>query len=108
MTKSIMELGSLIQGFKFICQTEGKSAKTIDWYSDFLSRFHRFLERSNMPTNITKIDKNHVREFIRYLQTEAKTPRKLTPLTGATIQGYVRSLKALFSWAILNVCKCRS
>ena len=99
MTSSSMELGSLIQGFKFTCQTEGKSPKTIEWYFDFLNRFHRFLERSDMPTNICEIDKNHIREFIRYLQTEARTPRKLTPLSGATVQGYVRSLKALFSWA---------
>ena len=42
MKNSTMELGSMIQGFKFTCQTEGKSSKTIEWYSNFLGRFHRF------------------------------------------------------------------
>jgi site-specific recombinase XerD len=99
MNKSSAELRSLIQGFKFTCQTEGKSAKTIEWYSSFLDRFCRFLERSNLPTDLNHIDRNHVREFIRYLQTEARTPYKPRPLSGATVQGYVRTLKAFFSWA---------
>jgi integrase/recombinase XerD len=38
--------------------------------------------------------------FIRFLQIEAKNPRNGEPLSGATVQGYVRTLKAFFSWAV--------
>ena len=93
MKNSSTELGSLIQGFKFTCETECKSPKTVEWYCDFLGRFHRFLQQSKMPTAVSQIDKNHIRGFIRYLQTKARTPRKLTPLSGTTVQGYVRTLK---------------
>jgi integrase/recombinase XerD len=34
------------------------------------------------------------------LQTEARTPRKGTLLSGHTVQGYVRALKSFFSWIV--------
>ena len=96
---SVLDLQNLIQGFKLSCQTESKSPKTIEWYTGFLNRFYDFLERNNLPTDVSQINWNHVREFIRYLQIEARTPHKEKPLSGATVQGYVRTLKAFFSWA---------
>ena len=100
MKGNTLEIESLIQGFKMSCQTEGKSPKTIEWYTSFLERFLQFLSSKGYPTGINQIDKNHVREFIRYLQVEAKTPHGGKPLSEATVQGYVRTLKAFFSWAI--------
>jgi integrase/recombinase XerD len=64
-----------------------------------MTRFRRFLESEELPTDLSSITKTHIREFILYLQTKAKTPYGEKPLSGATIQGYVRSLKAFFSWA---------
>ena len=98
MKTSTLELENLIQGFKLTCQTEGKSPKTIEWYTCFLERYLQFLKLINYPTVIDRIDKNHIREFIRYLQTEASTPHGNNPLSPATVQGYVRTLKAFFSW----------
>jgi len=99
MNSNILELQNLIEGFQLSCQTEGKSSKTIDWYTCFLTKFRQFLEAKQLPTDLSHINKTHIREFILYLQTEAKTPRSERPLSGATIQGYVRTLKAFFSWA---------
>jgi integrase/recombinase XerD len=99
METSASELGNLIQGFILSCQTECKSPRTVEWYTSFLGRFHRFLERSNRPTNVSCLDRSHIREFIRYLQAEARVPHTGTPLSTATIQGYIRVLKAFFSWA---------
>jgi len=99
MKTSILELTNLIEGFQLSCQTEGKSPITIEWYTAFLNRFRLFLESTKLPTEITSITKNHVKQFILYLQNEAKTPHVGKPLSGATIQGYVRTLKAFFSWA---------
>ena len=99
MNSNILELQNLIEGFRLSCQTEGKSPKTIEWYFSFLTRFRHFLQVNQLPTELCQIKKDQIREFIRYLQIEAKTPRSGRPLSGATVQGYVRTLKAFFSWA---------
>ena len=99
MKTSVLELGNLIQGFKLSCQTEGLSPKTTEWYISFLLRFLRFLEQSGLPTRLDRLNKNHIRQFILHLQQEARTPHTNKPLSGATVQGYVRALKAFFAWA---------
>ena len=98
MESSVLELKTLIEGFKLSCQTEGKSPRTIEWYGSFLTRFYHFLNSNGLPTSLGLIGKQHVRAFIHYLQTEAKTPYCGKPLSPFTIQGYVRSLKSFFSW----------
>jgi len=99
MKSNILVMQNLIDGFKFSCQTEGKSAVTVEWYVCFLNRFRFFLEAHHLPNTLNQIDKNHVKAFIRYLQSEAKNRHDGKPLSGATVQGYVRTLKAFFSWA---------
>ena len=98
MKTSVLELANLIQGFKLSCQTEGKSPKTTEWYTSFLERFRRFLEQSGLPTRVDWVDRDCVRRFILYLKQEARAPRTDRPLSAATIQGYVRTLKAFFAW----------
>ncbi|GAH01677.1 unnamed protein product, partial [marine sediment metagenome] len=98
MKASVLDLENLIQGFKLSCQTEGLSPKTTEWYISFVSRFVRFLQSRDFPTNLESIRKAHIRDFIRYLQVEARTPYSDKPLSPATVQGYVRSLKAFFAW----------
>ncbi len=100
MKNSVLELGNLIQGFKLCCQTEGKSPKTIEWYTTFLRRFLAFLGSRNYPADAAKINKEHIRAFILYLQKEARTPRSKKPLSPATVQGYVRTMKSFFSWVV--------
>jgi len=97
METSKLTIENLMQGFKLTCQTEGKSPKTIEWYTGFLERFRQYLIMKDYPNVTDQIDKIHIREFIRYLQTEACTPHGNKPLSPATIQGYVRTLKAFFS-----------
>ena len=99
MKTSALELESLIEGYELSCQTEGLSPKTIEWYLSFLQRFLRFLKQRRLPTGISRLDKVHIRQFILYLQQDAKTPHTNKPLSGATVQGYVRVLKAFFTWA---------
>ena len=96
MKTGVLELGNLIQGFHLSCQTEGKSPKTIEWYATFLRRFLAFLEVRNYPTDAAQVNKEHIRAFILYLQKEAKTPQSKKPLSPATVQGYVRTLKTFF------------
>jgi integrase/recombinase XerD len=98
MDSSFLNLQNLIQGFKISCQTEGKSPRTVTWYTTFLEKFRIFLERNGLPARADRLDKLHVRHFILYLQQEARTPRTHRHLSGATVQGYVRTLKAFFAW----------
>ncbi len=100
MKTSVLELGNLIQGFKLSCQTEGLSLKTTEWYNTFLRRFLSFLQLRHLPTDADHINKDHIRAFILYLQSEARTPRSEKPLSPATVQGYVRTLKSFFSWTV--------
>ena len=99
MNSDFLELENLIEGFKLSCQIEGKSPKTIEWYIAFLTRFRRFLESKGLPTALNSVTKAHVTAFVLYLQKEARTPWSGKPLSGATVQGYCRTLKAFFSWA---------
>jgi integrase/recombinase XerD len=98
MNNNSLDLANLIEGFRLSCQTEGKSLKTIDWYICFLNKFGQFLKQNQMPNHVEEIDKTHIRAFIRYLQTEVRIPRNGAALSPATVQGYVRTLKAFFSW----------
>ena len=100
MNSNTLELKNLIEGFKFTCQAEGKSPRTIEWYFALLMQFRQFLECKKISTDLGQIGKEEVRTFIRHLQTEAINHRNGKPLSGATIQGYVRTLKVFFSWAI--------
>lgn len=98
MDRDNLGLENLINGFKLSCQVEGKSPKTIEWYTSFLAVLKRFLDQQQLPTHVQHIEKSHIRDFIRYLQTEARTPHTHRPLSPATVQGYVRTLKAFFPW----------
>ncbi|MBM4447536.1 MAG: hypothetical protein FJ023_09400 [Chloroflexi bacterium] len=100
MNRDSLDLENLIQGFRLSCHAEGKSPKTIEWYISFLAVLNRFLEQRQLPTELQYIDKSHIRQFIRYLQTEVRTPHTGKALSPATVQGYVRTLKAFFSWLI--------
>lgn len=91
-------LGTLLESFRLSCQTEGKSRYTIEWYLSFVDRFRRFLEADGRPVPVNQIERSHIRAFIRYLQVEARTPHGNAPLAPATVQAYVRALKAFFAW----------
>ena len=97
---SVLDLQNQIKGFALSCQTEGKSPKTIEWYTCFLQRLLQFLQLYNYPTDVGEIDKTHIRFFIIYLQQQAKTPHTDKPLSSATVQGYIRTLKVFFSWLL--------
>ncbi len=78
---SIFDLQNSIQGFKLSCQTENKSPKTIERYTCFLDRFHQYLKRNNCPTEVKRINEDHIRKYILFLQQEAKTPYTKRPLS---------------------------
>lgn len=85
-----LEIQKLITHFTQSNKAEGKSPKTICWYSEMLGDFIRFLESRGYKALLSEFDIDIVREFVVY-----EKERGLSPYT---VQGKVRTLKAFSSW----------
>lgn len=95
MQKGNIELERLIQHFEVFNRSEGKSPKTVKWYSDVLNLFLNWLESENRSTRLADLGENEIRSFILYLQG-----RKIhgKPLSTHTIANRVRGIRGFFSW----------
>jgi site-specific recombinase XerD len=71
-------------------KAEGKSSKTVSWYSEMLIGFIKFLKSHGFKAVLSDLDIEIVREFIVNEQE-----RNVSPYT---VQGKVRALKAFSSW----------
>ncbi len=96
----------LIQNHMHCLTIEGRSQKTIDWYAANLKRFLQFLKSHNMSASVGDIGILEVRRFIHHLQSEVvrwedrpdiRDSGRLSPFS---IQGYVRTIKAFWSWLL--------
>ena len=85
-----LELEKLILHFEQSNKGEGKSPKTITWYTEMIAGFTRFLTGIGRRSVLAEFDILAVREFIIHEQE-----RSLSPYT---VQGKVRALKAFASW----------
>ena len=104
MSIKLPSLDQLIESYLICCMTEGKSPKTIEFYSYHLKRFNRFLGVQVPTTSPVEIGIAEARKFIFYLQNNAirweDNPRisddkSLSPFT---VQAYVRAIKAFWTW----------
>ena len=85
-----LDLKKLIFHFEQSNKADGKSPKTISWYSEMLSSFIDYLKLTDRDTVLGEYNVTTVREYIIHEQG-----RDLSPYT---IQAKVRSLKAFSSW----------
>jgi site-specific recombinase XerD len=92
--KQNTRLPNLIQYFEVCNQSEGKSPKTVSWYSANLRRFHRYLKSRHLPDSVADLDIQTLREYVLYLQKQ----KKFADHSPASIHGHVRTLRAFFSW----------
>jgi site-specific recombinase XerD len=105
-TECYTPLSSLLDTYQIQARTEGKSPNTIRIYTTALGILQRFLERRGLPTNVTGIGSEELREFIGYLQnTKAFMEHPFTGpqekgLTGHTINCYLRAIRAFWSWLV--------
>lgn len=101
------QLGEVIKEYLLCCQIEGKSPKTVAWYGQKLQYFDEFLRRGGHSRPVDEIRTSDLRCFINHLQTEVIAdannpckPKRNEGLSPHTVAGYVRTLKAFFSWAV--------
>jgi site-specific recombinase XerD len=100
------KLSELIGYYELCNRAEGKSPKTVSWYSANLRCFRSYLESRHLPDSIDDIDTKLLREYVLYLlgrnrfENHPYTHVKAEPLSAATIHGHVRALRAFFSWLV--------
>jgi integrase/recombinase XerC/integrase/recombinase XerD len=94
-------------GYYEICiRAEGKSERTIQWYSANLKRFLNYVKSRHLPCSINNIDIKLLRQYTLHLQKVNKyeghpyTPVKSELLSTATVHGHVRTLRAFFNWLV--------
>ena len=106
MAEISLNIVRLTESYALCLSTEGKSPKTIEWYTTNLKRFARFLENNQLPGSVSEIGVAEVRQFISHLQTGVKRWEDHyniiddKPLSAFSVQGYARTIKAFWSWLI--------
>src|SRR3990170_4702577 len=107
MDKSGTSLEALFDSYTLYNRSEGRAASTIGWYAEKLRGFHRWIEEQGYSTDLAGFTADRVREFALHLQDRDKkfernpfTPTKSQKLSGHTVRGYIRTLKAFASWLL--------
>ena len=100
-----LDLIHLIENMVMVLTSEGKSPKTITFYRENLKRFARYLADQRRSAKVSEISVGDVRDFVRHLQTEVvrwqgRPNQEDTPLSASTVHGYVRTIKAFWSWLL--------
>ncbi len=104
----VKKLGQCIDYYEVCNRAEGKSPKTISWYSANLRRFREYLKSRHLPDSLDNIDTKLLREYVIYLLKRNRfeghpyTPVQVEPLSSATVHGHVRTLRAFFSWLAME------
>lgn len=104
--ETVKKLSECIDYYEVCNRAEGKSPKTISWYSANLRRFRNYLKSRHLPDSLDDIDTKLLREYVLYLMKRNRfdghpyTPVQIEPLSSATVHGHVRTLRAFFSWSM--------
>jgi len=104
--KPVLDIGELVYGYQLAAKSEGKSPKTIAAVWGALRSLERFLVTNELSLEANRIGVNELRRYIVYLQSQPRfaSHRFIHPqsngLSGHTINCYVRSLSAFWSWLL--------
>ena len=103
--RTVTDLEELGDGFHLYCLAEGKARKTVRWYIPKLVYLKEYLEDNGLPTDVSRITINHLREFVVHLQTEVTVgqnnsyqPATDKPLSPLTVDGYVPMFRLFLNW----------
>jgi len=102
--KPKIDLEHLVEGYRLCARSEGKSASTIALVEAAVRYLGDFLKDSGMPTDVKEIGIEQLRRFNLHLQDRQRfakhpfTKPQGGHLSGHTINGYMRALRAFWSW----------
>ena len=102
------KLFELTDYYEVCNRAEGKSPKTISWYSANLKNFRNYLMNRHLPDLLDNIDTKLLREYVLYLLKKTRyenhpyTPAQTELLSTATVHGHVRTLRAFFKWLVVE------
>jgi len=102
------KLFELIEYYEVCNRAEGKSLKTISWYSANLKSFRNYVKSRHLPDSLDTIDTKLLREYVLYLMKRTRynghpyTPAQTELLSSATIHGHVITLRAFYNWLIVE------
>ncbi len=105
---TVKKLPECIYYYEVCNRAEGKSPKTISWYSANLKSFRNYLHNRHLPDSLDDIDTKLLREYVLYLLKKTRyenhpyTPAKTELLSAATVHGHVRTLRAFFNWLVVE------
>jgi len=111
-TRTVAPLGtslkSLVNGFVLTKQTEGKSPRTVEFYSENLKRFLWYGSRQEWLDDIRMLTEWHIREFLGYVANEkcrwglqgngSETSQRKASFT--TVHHYFVVLANFFGWVV--------
>ncbi len=99
------DLAHLMEGYRLCAQSEGKGSATIALVEASVRYLEEFLSTNDLPTEIRRIGVRELRHFIVYLQGRQRfaqhrfTKPQQGHLSGHTVNGYLRALRAFWTWA---------
>jgi integrase/recombinase XerC/integrase/recombinase XerD len=99
-------LSELIDYYEVCNRAEGKSPRTVGFYSANLKHFLSYLKKRHLSELVDKIDIRLLREYAICLHKEKKysghpyTPEGSGPISVSTVHGHVRTLRAFFNWLV--------
>jgi site-specific recombinase XerD len=83
------QLTAFITSWQLALEAAAKSARTVRSYLDSVRAFHAFLAKQGMPSDIERVDAEHVRAFL--LAEEQRT-------SAASAAVHFRNLRVFFGW----------
>ena len=85
-------------------QADGKSTKTITWYTDILTQFLRYLKADGYQCKLSTFNIDIIRGYVLFLRTRPRfqghpfIAQRQDLLSPKTVQCHVRVLKAFSTW----------
>ena len=99
-----LTIDELTSRYELSNHAEGKSPKTVAWYSDMLRSFSAYMKAKQNSYHLSVLTTDNVRGYVLYLRHKPKfqghpyTPEQDKLLSPKTVQCHIRALKAFASW----------
>ncbi len=119
ITKKTKEMNDIIFDYLDFCNYKNLSKKTIKSYSQTLLLFSKYLEEEKQITDIRKVDKNVLEEYLTFTKERGKYSYTSSidtlnknymdmrsdinkPISNSTLNSYLRNIKAFFTYLVSN------